>query len=241
MKTQYFLLKEKYDNKKGLRYLIDLFLLKLGYPVAYLIGSQPFLNITVNLKYKPLIPRPETEFWLKEHVFPEIRSGMKILDIFSGSGCIGLAIAKNFPSAQITLADINTKYVKQIKFNAKLNEIENFKVFRSNIFENLSGKYNIIVANPPYISKEGDTEVQDSVLKYEDKNSLFASNHGLYFIEKLIKQSPKYLKSNGLLFIEFDPWQKNLIEKMCHNSEFKTYEFLNDQYNTTRIVKLKIF
>ncbi len=241
MKTQYFLLKEKYGGKKGLGYLKDLFLLKLGYPVAYLIGSQPFLNITVNLKYKPLIPRPETEFWLKKYVFPEIRFGMKILDIFSGSGCIGLAMAKNFPGTQVILADINPRYVKQIKLNANINHVHNISVIKSDIFENLSGKHNIIVANPPYISKEGDTEIQDSVLKHEDNNSLFASNRGLYFIEKLILESPQYLIPKGLLFIEFDPWQKNHIEKMFHHSKFKTCEFLEDQYNMTRIVKLKMF
>ncbi len=234
-----YLLQEKYSDKKSLGFYADLIKLRFGYPLAYILGWQPFLELKIDLKYKPLIPRPETEYWLQEYVLNDnLRPAIKVLDIFAGSGCMGLAFAKRFPNSTVTLADVNAKFIKQIQKNAEINEVPNIKIVKSNVFQNIKDKFDIILANPPYIALNGKTSFAPSLI-YENKRSLFAKKHGLFFIEKLIFEAQDFLNSKGSMFIEFDPWQKHRIEQLILNSrKWDSYKFLKDQYGFDRVVKL---
>ena len=243
MQDSDFLLKEKYNSKRSWRFYIDLLKLKLGYPLSYLLGKQPFLDLNIDLKYKPLIPRPETEFWLSEYVLSDFadKNDLKALDIFAGSGAIGLALAKHSPQTQVTLSDKYTKAVKQIKTNAKLNKIENIEIVQSDVFDKIDGRFDLILANPPYVSGQPkDTSFSLSVLFFEPLEAVFSKKRGLFFVEKLLKEAKAHMKPNAMMFIEFDPWQKSEIKKLAQKYDWKYFEFLNDQYGKPRIVQLKL-
>lgn len=235
-----WLLNEKYQGIESPEFFEDFKKLESGTPLAYLIGNIPFLGITVDLEYKPLIPRPETEFWVNyciEKYIP-LEVNISILDIYSGSGCIGLGIAKKRPNTKILCSDIKKENIVQIQKNIVFNGIseKQVSVIQSDIFKNISmQKFDIIFANPPYISEQRKDTVDDSVLLYEDHHALFAEDDGLFHIKNLIEKIPFFLKDNGYMFIEFDPWQKDLIES--YTQEKKLYfEFLQDQYQKNRVL-----
>jgi len=136
--------------------------------------------------------------------FAEQNPPIKILDIFSGSGCIGLSLLNNFENMEVNFGEIKNENILQIKKNLKINYLENknFNIIQSDVFKSISKKsYDFILANPPYISKEkiGTVELQNSVIENEDHLALFAKDDGLYFIKKLILESKNYLKKDGEL------------------------------------------
>lgn len=235
-----WLLDEKYKGIESPEFFEDLKKLDSGTPVAYLIGNMPFLGCVIDLSSKPLIPRPETEFWVNEIIrkYLSDSSSKKVLDIFSGSGCIGVAILKH-TSAVVHFGELQKQNAEQIQKNLNLNGIENsrYQVFQSDVFESIpENLYDLILSNPPYISKERMDTVDDSVLEHEDKNALFADDNGLFYIKKLIRESKTYLAPSGKLVIEFDPWQKDLIQKFLQEEGVHSFEFMNDQYDKPRIL-----
>ncbi len=241
-----WLLEEKYNGEQSVQYFKDLEKLKRGEPLDYVIGFRDFLNCKIDLSLKPLIPREETEHWL-EKIIIDIKnkySGkkLKILDLFSGSGCVGIAILKHLPNSLVVFGEKSPKFIKQIKINLKINKIKpsRYKIVQTDIYSNIKGKFDFIFANPPYLSKQRISKVQKSVLKYEPKNALFAKNNGLYFIERLIKTSKNFLKSKGEMFIEFDSWQKKKIEKILKANPFYNFQFFKDQFNRYRYLKLTL-
>jgi len=235
-----YLLAEKYKGVKSPTFYFDRLLLYLGYPLAYIIGTQPFLKLDLKLRHRVLIPRPETEFWLKEYVFSLFEKDTKFeaLDIFSGSGCLGLALAKEFKNAKVFLSDKNPKFIELIKENVHINNIKNAEAVQSDMFENLTDKkFDLILANPPYIYFFKFNF--DLSILFEDWRSLFARHSGLYFIEELLNKAHNFMKKEAYLFLEFDPWQKKSIEKYLITSNLPyNFEFLKDQHDNTRILKL---
>jgi release factor glutamine methyltransferase len=235
-----WLLDEKYQGIENSSFFEDLQKLESGTPLSYLIGNIPFLGIQIDLEYKPLIPRPETEFWVNyciEKYIP-LEENISILDIYSGSGCIGLGIVKKRPNTKILCSDIKKENILQIHKNITINKIpeKQVSVIRSDMFENIpKQEFDMIFANPPYISEGQKYTVDDSVLLYEDHLALFAENDGLFHIKNLIEKIPFFLKDNGYMFIEFDSWQKNLIESYIQKKEI-CFEFLEDQYQKNRVL-----
>jgi len=237
-----WLLKEKYNNnlpagRQGQKqFKKDVKRLEAGEPVDYVIGFTEFLGCKINLSKKTLIPRPETEFWVEQEL-KNIKTG-KVLDIFSGSGCIGIALLKNKQSLLCDFADKEKNAIAQIKINCKLNNIDKkrYKVIESDIFKNIKGKYDFIFANPPYIAITRKNKIQKSVLKYEPKQALFGGKDGLVLIEKFFKEAQKHLSERGEIFMEFDYIQKKQIEKLLKKYKYNSWEFKKDQYGKWRWV-----
>ncbi len=241
-KERAWLLKEKYNGVESPEFLADLKHLNDGEPLAYLIGNIPFYNCTIDLSYKPLIPRVETEYWVNHFVEKKLRGStsqngglVDILDIFSGSGCIGVSVMKN-SNAKVDFSELKPKNIEQIKKNLELNCLTG-EVFKSDVFESLPDKkYDYILANPPYISKGRLDTVGDSVMDHEDHGALFAENEGLFFIEKLIKESAKFLKPGGKVYVEYDPWQTEKIIDLLKESSVTNFEIKKDQYEKDRVL-----
>ncbi len=260
-----WLLKEKYFGKLTEKFYRDIKRLEAGEPLDYVIGFTEFLGCRIDLSKKPLIPRPETEFWVEKAIgeikkfYPSTSSGqnLRILDIFSGSGCIGIAVLKNLLLAQRSLgevgcdfADIDKKSLEQIKINLKINKISRFshdrekngikyRVVRSDIFSNIKNKYDFIFANPPYISTKNRNRIQKAVLKYEPRKALFGGKDGLFYIKKFLRQAKNHLNENGKIYMEFDSPQKNKMENMVIKYGYKNCEFHKDQYGKWRWVMVK--
>lgn len=236
----YWIFKDKYNEKWNPKILEDIRRYKAGEPIDYIIGWKPFLNCKIDLSLKPLIPRPETEYWI-EQVIQEIkkRKGknrkIEVLDIFAGSGCVGVAILKNTKNTTVDFAEIDPQLIKQIKINLKLNSATTkVKIIQSDVFESIKGKYDFILANPPYIRTQ--KSVQKNVLKYEPHLALFGRTKGLFYIKAFLKRAKRYLKPHGQIWMEFSPEQKNAIQKMAQRLNYGKVNFQKDQYQRWRYV-----
>lgn len=207
-----------------------------------------FLNCKIDLSKKVFIPRLETEFWVEKAIL-EIKNwkskieNLCILDLFAGSGCIGLAVLKTCRELcrRVDFADIDENAIEEIKINLKQNNIkkERYRIIKSNLFENLKPEqYDIIFANPPYVALNRIDEVDKEVLENEPWISLFAGTDGMAIIEKFLKDVKKYLKKNGVAYLEFDPFQKEKIKKILEKEEF-CFSFYKDQFKKYRWLKLK--
>ena len=170
-----------------------------GEPVQYIVGNVDFYGYKINVNKNVLIPRFETE----ELVFKTINlikkffnENIKILDIGTGSGCISIALKKEIPGLDITAVDISEDALVVAKNNALENNCE-INFIKSDLFNNIDDKYDLIISNPPYISY--DEQIMDIVKKNEPHLALYAKNNGLYFYEEIIKNSSNYLndKNNG--------------------------------------------
>jgi release factor glutamine methyltransferase len=163
------------------------------------------------------------------------------LDIFSGSGCIGIAILKHIENSQVVFADKDKKCLEQIKINCKINKIKKsrYKVIQSDVFSKINGKFDSMFANPPYIPTKNKNKVQKSVLKYEPKKALFGGIDGMFYIVKFLKEAIRHLNRKGKIFMEFDPPQKKDIEKLLHKYKYKNWKFYKDQYGKYRWVVIK--
>lgn len=230
-----WLLDEKYGGLVSDVAQTDIARIKQGEPVAYVIGFVDFLSCKIDLSQKPLIPRVETEFWI-EYALKEISYGAKVLDIFAGSGCIGVSTLKHIPSAQVNFVDVDPRAIKQIKINCEFNNIDvsRYQIIQSDAFENIRDSYDYIFANPPYIAESKKDIVQESVLVHEPYRALFAGNDGLSIIEPFLKQAIKYLNKGGKLYMEFDEHQKDDIEKILKDAGFSKYDFYQDQFKKWR-------
>ena len=239
-----WLLDEKYQGKTSAEYYEDVARLVSGEPVDYLIGYREFLGCHIDLSRHPLIPRNETEYWIYQllHSSSPTTGKIRVLDIFAGSGCIGIALLAHLPCATVDFIEKNPHFVQQIKQNLELNNISpsRYRVYQSDMFASVSSvQYDLILANPPYIAHDRTDTVQESVDKHEDHNSLYADDDGLSFIKRLIDELPTHLASRGECYIEYDPWQTTLITHYLdtHHPNLK-YQILQDQNNKDRVVQI---
>ena len=245
-----WILSEKYAGIKTPEFEKDILRLKQGEPVAYIIGYADFLNTRIDLHEKPLIPRVETEYWVEREI-KEMQKlkrprQLNILDMFSGSGCIGIALLKNLGNVKVVFSEIDDSALRQIEKNLDINGFKNnyrSKVIKSDVFDEIHGTFDYIFANPPYIASRDTNTVQESVLKHEPKVALFASDDGLNLIKKVLESAPKFLSKEGILCMEIGSPQKSSIKKFIEESMPNAYsniEFLNDQYDRVRLIKAQI-
>lgn len=221
-----WLLKEKYAGVPSPAYEADLERLRDGEPLAYVIGWVDFLGSRLDLYARPLIPRPETEFWtthaiaaIKNRLTPQ--AAPRILDLCAGSGCIGIALLKHLPHARVDFVEKNGDLLSEIEKNIRGNDIDTARarVTGGDLFENARGPYDVIVANPPYIDlNKGDVTL--SVIEYEPHEALFAPKRGLGVIEKIFSDAKKVLAPNGVLFVEFGAGQEKDVALLATTHGF---------------------
>jgi release factor glutamine methyltransferase len=193
-------------------------------PLAYILGFVPFLNLKIQVESPILIPRHETEEWVANIIerFKHVKSEIKqICDMGTGSGCIALAMATNFPDAHVTAADINPQALVLAQKNATLNGLKNITFVQSDLFANLNKniKFDLIVSNPPYIDPECAKSIKKQVTAWEDHQALFAKDSGLCIISQLIENCTKFLQQNkslsAQLIFEIDQDQHEAVLKMA--------------------------
>jgi len=235
-----WLIRDKYVGKINDKLGEDIIRLKKGEPIDYIIGWKPFSNCRIDLSERPFIPRPETEYWT-EKAIAEIKKRKKqvaVADIFSGSGCIGLAVLKNAPNVKVDFIEKNPKFIKQIKINLRQNRISSkrYRVIASDIFEKAKGKYDFVLANPPYVAK--NDFVAKRVREFEPKEALFAGAKGLKIIGKFLREVPRYLRPAGEIWMEFGYGQKKVIGSLLEKNDYEKCEFLRDQYSRYRFLRL---
>ena len=182
---------EKYLPENKLKEGIER--LQNGEPVQYIVGNVNFYGNEIKVNKNVLIPRFETEE-LVEYTISYIKKMFKekinIIDLGTGSGCIAITLKKKINS-NVSAIDISKEALEVAKENAKKNKVE-IDFIQNDMLDNISNKFDVIISNPPYISK--NEEIQDIVRKNEPSLALYADNEGLYYYEKIIKQSKKNLK-----------------------------------------------
>ncbi len=230
------LLREKYKGKQSQTFWKDVALLMKGELLDYVIGWRPFLCNKIDLEFRPLIPRDETEFWV-EKILADLPQGKElfILDVFCGSGCIGIAALKKLKKAKVIFADLDPFCLMQTAKNIKLNKIglSRAAIKQSDILEDLEGGFDYIFANPPYIPEIFAKDVQDSVLRHESSSFLFGGKDGLQYIRKLLTQAKKHLKPGGKLFCEFDSRTAKDLRVLLKKEGYKA-EICKDQFKKPR-------
>ncbi|HPX51723.1 MAG TPA: HemK/PrmC family methyltransferase [Candidatus Pacearchaeota archaeon] len=199
-------------------------------PEEYKRGFKDFLGIKIDLSKRPLIPRPETEYWVQWFIKQDHKEKMKCLDLFSGSGCVGVAVLKNIQDSICHFGEIDDAFLEQIKINCNDIDDSRYKIIKTDIFSNINEKYDYILANPPYVAKNRISEVGEDVIEYEPHIALFSGEDGMKAINKFIAEVKNYLNDGGYAIMEFDPQQKG---------EIKEGEFYKDQFGEYRFVIIR--
>ncbi|MCU0666636.1 MAG: peptide chain release factor N(5)-glutamine methyltransferase [Candidatus Omnitrophica bacterium] len=205
-----------------------------GQPIEYILGKTEFMGLEFKVSPDVLIPRPETEI-LVEETLKLASKNPKILDIGTGSGCIAVSLAKMLPLAKISAVDISPVCLKQASENAKMHNVE-IDFIESDIFSCLScesGKYDIIVSNPPYI-RTGDIKRLEPEVKCQPRLALDGCEDGLYFYKKIIPSAGEFLESGGFLVLEIGFDQLSQIEDIFKKqNKLKIVKKVKDyqQYN----------
>ncbi|MFA9263044.1 MAG: class I SAM-dependent methyltransferase [Undibacterium sp.] len=204
------LIRDKYDGDRGVDLTKDLARLESGEPLAYVIGWIPFLGLSIGLSSRPLIPRPETEWWTEE-LIASLRNRFganefSFLDMCAGSGAIGLAVLNEFSAARVAFAELMPAHVVQIRKPLRANDLDESRatMYESDLFSALpeDRTYDIVATNPPYVP-EG-RPLEQSVTAFEPSEALYAGKDGLAFIRSICKEMPPYIEPSGEVWMECD-------------------------------------
>ena len=205
-------------------------------PAQYIIGHAEFFGMQLKVDERVLIPRPETEE-LVELILAENPNGnLKVLDIGTGSGAIALSLAKNRADWSVTAADISQDALDLATENAKSLDLE-ITFIKSDCFSEISSKYDIIVYNPPYISRADEEEVGLNVLHSEPHLALFADEEGLAIYRRIAEESKDYLNDGGKIYLEIGYKQGQSVPALfMENLPEKRVRTLKDQFGQDRMV-----
>jgi len=212
-------------------------------PIAYLLNKKSFWKSEFYVNKNTLIPRPDTEIILEQILkFTKNKNYLNILDIGVGSGCILLSILKERKNFYGTGIDISRNSLDICKMNAKKLLLDRrVKFFKSDVDKFAIGKYDLVVSNPPYISRCDLKYLENDVIKFEPKLALDGGLDGLSVIRKVIKKSSELLKKNGKFILEIGFDQKNKVIKLLNNKGFYINSTVKDLANNDRcIISTKI-
>ena len=205
-------------------------------PAQYIIGQTDFYGMQLKVDERVLIPRPETEELVELILAENPKENLKILDIGTGSGAIALALAKNRSYWLVTAADISQEALDLASENAK-NQNINIVLKKSDCFAEISEKYDIIVSNPPYISREDESEVGLNVLHSEPHLALFADEDGLAIYRRIAEDAKDYLKDGGKIYLEIGYKQGQSVPELFRKHlPKKRVRTLKDQFGQDRMV-----
>ncbi len=203
---------EKYLEKDKLKEGLEK--LKQGLPVQYIVGNVNFYGITLKVNENVLIPRFETETLVEKtikYAKENLKEPYKIIDLGTGSGAIAITLKKHLNS-QIDAIDISEKALDIAKENAINNNlIINF--YKSNMLENVKDKYDVIISNPPYISK--NEKIDDIVKNNEPAIALYADDNGLEYYKKILEKATDHLNKPGLIAFEIGMTQAKKIKDIA--------------------------
>ena len=184
------------------------------YPIQYLIGYVNFYGYKINVNENVLIPRYETEYLVEKtikYIKDKFNGKINILDLCTGSGSIAIALSKEL-GVNVDASDISNKALEVAKLNAKENNaIINY--IESDLLNKIEGKYDVIISNPPYISK--NEKIMDSVDKYEPHEALYADDEGLFYYDRILSDISNHLNDKYLIAFEIGYTQGEKIKEIA--------------------------
>ncbi len=214
-------------------------------PIAYLVGKTEFYSLELNVTADCCIPRPETELLVERAIeFLQTRSGKQfVCDLCTGCGCIAIAIAKNFPDADIIATDICDAALSVAAKNVGKHQLgDRIKLLCGDLFEPLVPhldveKFDLIVCNPPYVSSAEIEKLDKNVKDYEPKLALFAGEDGLDTYRRIIEKIDVFLKPDGALMLEIGYSQGQAVRELLEQTGvFTEIKIEKDFHNNDRIV-----
>lgn len=211
--------------------------IKNGMPIQYITNKQEFMKLNFYVDKNVLIPQPDTEILVEKaiEICKNHGNDIKILDLCTGSGAIGISIAKNIKNAKVYATDIKNTVIDIAKQNAKQNNVDNIEFIVSDMFENIQEKdFDIIVSNPPYIEtdviKTLPTEVRN-----EPIIALDGGKDGLKFYKIILSEYKKYLKKDGYLLLEIGYNQAKSVGELINLN----YSIIEDLAGNDRVIIIK--
>lgn len=219
-----------------------------GEPVAYLVGTKEFFSLNFNVSPSVLVPRPETEGLVVrvldvcKEALPET-SAPAIVDVGTGSGAIAVTLAKHLDCASISASDISEDALRQARENAHLHHVDDRITFiKSDLLDDahLTGPWDIIVSNPPYVRSDEFEGLPNSVRCFEPRQALVGGPTGVEIISRLIHQACACLKVGGWLLIEIGPNVHDAMQQILANtSGLEQGPIIHDLAGRPRIVQAK--
>jgi release factor glutamine methyltransferase len=211
-------------------------------PIQYILGKTEFYSLPFIVNQDVLIPRPETEE-LVDWIINDFKDTEKIsiLDIGTGSGCIGISLAYNIKNARVSVLDVSEKALSVAKENTLINKVD-ITFLKEDILKGnqLPQKYNIIVSNPPYVRISEKEAMKNNVLKHEPGLALFVENNDpLLFYEKIASLAQTYLLPEGCLYFEINEYLGNDMKQLLKNKGFKDVDIKKDMFGKDRMVKCR--
>lgn len=244
-------------------------------PIQYILGHVEFLGMKILVKHGVLIPRTETELMAEQAIKAVIsyklqvtsknkdsslvtlhrmvqgvtrHSSLSILDLCTGSGCLALALAREFPDFKVYGTDISEIAIKYAEENARLNCISNVTFLRGNLFEPIERlftvncslfTFDLIISNPPYIRTDDIENLQPEIKEWEPVDALNGGVDGLDFYRLLIPSAGRFLKDNGIIMLELGFGQSSDVAGILELSEYTQIEIIKDYAGTERIIKAR--
>jgi len=205
---------KKYLSNDKLKEGIEL--LNKGISPQYIVGNVDFYGNIIKVNKNVLIPRFETELLVEKTIKYVKNLGVSdvvdILDIGTGSGCIAIALSKELKS-HVVAVDVSMKALDVAHENANINKV-NIDFVLSDVFSNVSGTFDVIISNPPYIRY--DEEIEDIVKNNEPHMALYASDNGLYFYDRILSECSNYLKDKFLIAFEIGYEQGDAVRDLAY-------------------------
>lgn len=203
-------------------------------PLQYIIGETEFMGLKFKVNSNVLIPRQDTET-LVEEALKVVAPGMHVLDLCTGSGCIIVSILYNVPQAEGTATDISKQALLVAKENAKQNGVQvNFE--RSDLFDAVTGVFDVIVSNPPYIPSGEVPKLMPEVRSFEPMEALDGREDGLYFYRKIVASCPEHLKPGGRILFEIGYDQGRAVSGLLEEAGFQEIRIVKDLAGNDRVV-----
>ena len=236
-------------------------------PIQYILGHEEFLGMKILVRHGVLIPRTETELMAEQAIkiiraqttdirhqnlrprhFPLPTSHFSLLDLCTGSGCLALALAREFPDFKVYGTDISEIAIKYAEENARLNCINNVTFLRGNLFEPIEKlptsylpfpTFDLIISNPPYIRTDDIKNLQPEIKEWEPVSALNGGVDGLDFYRVLIPSAGRFLKDNGIIMLELGFGQSSDVAGILELSGYTQIEIIKDYAGTERIIKAR--
>lgn len=203
-------------------------------PLQYITGKAYFMGLELKVTPAVLIPRFDTEI-LVEEVLKYVDAESTVLDMCTGSGCIAVSIA-SLSKATVTGVDISQEALEIAKGNAEHNQVSTVEFLESDMFQNVTGTFDVIVSNPPYIPSKDVLELMPEVKEHEPMMALDGSEDGLFFYRILAEQAADFLNPEGLLIMEIGYNQAEDVKNLLANNNFIGIRVIKDLAGHDRVV-----
>ena len=210
-------------------------------PLQYITGKVEFFGLELKVNPSVLIPRPETELMVENilNQFPKDKK-LIILDIGSGSGNIAIALAVNLPAAKIVSTDVSAEALKVAKENSERHNVSGrIKLVKHNIIINdliSFPMFDIVVSNPPYVSKQSFSSLQREIKDFEPGIAVTDNSDGYTFFRTISEKASAKLKENGKLFFEVAQGQSEEVKDIMQKNNFKNIGVIKDYQSIDRVI-----